>query len=351
MKAPTSLPIFSSYEFDSRFYDEIFTKNNEVREVYETLFNLFSEYSVDDFANLNDKAKDAFFNQGITFQVYGDKETKEKIFPFDLFPRIIGHEEWQKIEKGALQRSKALNLFLWDLYHDQKIIKDKIIPIDLIDSSVNFLKQMKGFNPPGGIYNHVSGTDLIKHSDGDHYVLEDNIRCPSGVSYVVGNRAALKRTLFGVFNHYPSYNVSDYGQNLLEIIESVKPKGVDLPKCVVLTPGVYNSAYYEHSFLAKQMGVELVEGRDLFIENDFVYMKTIRGLVRVDVIYRRVDDLFIDPLEFNKDSLLGVPGLFKCYMKGKVCLVNAPGTGVADDKAVYTYMPKIIKYYLDEEPI
>ena len=210
---------------------------------------------------------------------------------------------------------------------------------------------MKGFNPPGGIYNHVSGTDLIKHSDGNHYVLEDNIRCPSGVSYVVGNRAALKRTLFGVFNHYQSYNVSDYGQNLLEIIESVKPKGVDIPKCVVLTPGVYNSAYYEHSFLAKQMGVELVEGRDLFIENDFVYMKTIRGLVRVDVIYRRVDDLFIDPLEFNKDSLLGVPGLFKSYMKGKVCLVNAPGTGVADDKAIYTYMPQIIKYYLDEEPI
>ncbi len=351
MKAPTKLPIFSSYEFDSRFYDEIFTDNSEVRKVYETLFNLFSEYSVDDFANLNDKAKDAFFNQGITFQVYGDKETKEKIFPFDLFPRIIGHKEWCKIEKGALQRSKALNKFLWDLYHEQKIIKEGIVPIELIDSSVNFLKQMKGFNPPGEIYNHVSGTDLIKHSDGDYYVLEDNIRCPSGVSYVVGNRDALKRTLFGVFDHYQSYNVSDYGQNLLEIIESVKPKGVDIPKCVVLTPGVYNSAYYEHSFLAKQMGVELVEGRDLFIENDFVYMKTIKGLERVDVIYRRVDDLFIDPLEFKKDSLLGVPGLFKCYMKGKVCLVNAPGTGVADDKAIYTYMPQIIKYYLDEEPI
>lgn len=254
MKAPTNLPIFSSYEFDSRFYDEIFTSNNEVRKVYETLFNIFSEYSVDDFANLNDKAKDAFFNQGITFQVYSDKEAKEKIFPFDLFPRIIGNKEWCKIESGALQRSKALNEFLFDLYHDQKIIKEGIVPIELINSSVNFLKQMKGFTPPGGIYNHVSGTDLIKHSDGDYYVLEDNIRCPSGVSYVVGNRDALKRTLFGVFDHYQSYNVSDYGQNLLEIIESVKPKGVDLPKCVVLTPGVYNSAYYEHSFLAKQMG-------------------------------------------------------------------------------------------------
>jgi len=189
-----------------------------------------------------------------------------------------------------IQRSEALNAFLWDLYHDQNIIKEGIVPIELINSSANYLKQMKGFNPPGGVYNHVSGTDLIKHSDGEYYVLEDNIRCPSGVSYVVGNRAALKRTLFGVFDHYPAYNVSDYGQNLLEIIESVKPKGVDIPKCVVLTPGVYNSAYYEHSFLAKQMGVELVEGRDLFIENGFVYMKTIKGQERIDVIYRRVDD-------------------------------------------------------------
>ena len=351
MKKETQLPIFSSYEFNSRFYDEIFTQNNQVRDVYKTLFNLFSEYAVKDFVNLNDKVKDAFFNQGITFQVYGEKEMKEKIFPFDLFPRIIGHEEWQKIEKGALQRSKALNLFLWDLYHDQKIIKQKIVPADLIESSANFLQQMKGFNPPGGIYNHVSGTDLIKHADGNHYVLEDNIRCPSGVSYVIGNREALKRAMFGVFNHYKSYNVSDYGHNLLDIIESVKPKGVDIPKCVVLTPGIYNSAYYEHSFLAKQMGVELVEGRDLFIENDFVYMKTIKGLERIDVIYRRIDDAFLDPLEFNPDSVLGVPGLFKSYIKGKICLVNAPGTGVADDKAVYTYMPDIIKYYLDEEPI
>ena len=228
------MPIFSAYEFDSRFYDEIFTKDKQVREVYQTLFKLFSEYSVSDFVSLNDKAKDAFFNQGITFQVYNDKETKEKIFPFDLFPRIIGNEEWLKLEAGALQRSKALNLFLWDLYHDQKIIKQGVVPMDLISSSASYLEQMKGFNPPGGVYNHVSGTDLIKHSDGEYYVLEDNIRCPSGVSYVVGNREALKRTLFGVFNHYTSHNVSDYGQNLLEIIESVKPKGVDVPKCVVL---------------------------------------------------------------------------------------------------------------------
>ena len=221
----------------------------------------------------------------------------------------------------------------------------------MISSSANYLEKMKGFDPPGGIYNHVSGTDLIKHADGKHYVLEDNIRCPSGVSYVIGNRSALKRALFGVFDQYKIQSVNDYSQNLLEILETVKPAGVDSPTCVVLTPGVYNSAYYEHSSLAKGMGVELVEGRDLFVENDFVYMKTINGPERVDVIYRRVDDDFIDPTVFNPDSVLGVPGLFNAYLKGRVCLVNAPGTGVADDKAVYTYMPEIIKYYLGEEPI
>jgi len=210
---------------------------------------------------------------------------------------------------------------------------------------------MIDLDPPGGVYNHVSGTDLIKHSDGQYYVLEDNIRCPSGVSYVIGNRNALKRALFGVFNHYQIHTVTNYAENLLEIMESVKPKGIDVPNCVVITPGIYNSAYYEHSYLAKTMGIELVEGRDLFVENDFVYMKTITGPERVDVIYRRIDDTFIDPLEFRPDSALGVPGLFAAYKKGNVSLVNAPGTGVADDKAVYTYMPEIIKYYLGEKPI
>ena len=351
MKKPTNLPLFSSYDFNSKFYDELFDKNNEVRAIYKTLFNLFSTYSVNEFDHLNKRAKDSFFNQGITFQVYGEKEVKEQIFPFDLFPRIIDNKEWTVLEKGVLQRSKALNLFLWDLYHDQKIIKQGIVPEDLIKSSVNFLPQMIGLDPPEGVYNHISGTDLIKHSDGKYYVLEDNIRCPSGVSYVVGNRRAVKQTLFGVFNKYNAHTVEDYGSRLLEIIESVKPKGVDSPVCVIITPGVYNSAYYEHSFLANQMGVVLVEGRDLFVENDFVYMRTIYGPEKVDVIYRRVDDLFLDPLVFKKDSLLGVPGLFSVYMKGNVSLVNAPGTGVADDKAVYTYMPEIIKYYLDEEPI
>ena len=313
MKLNTSQPSFSSYQRDTHFYDEIFSENNEVKEVYKTLLNLYSEHTVQDFARLNEKAKASFFNQGITFQVYGEHETKEKIFPFDLFPRIIDHKEWSHIEKGVLQRSKALNHFLWDIYHDKKILKQGIVPIDLINSSANYLDQMQGLNPPGGIYNHISGTDLIKHSDGKYYVLEDNIRCPSGVSYVICNRTALKRALFGVFNHYQTHTVTDYAENLLEIMESVKPHGVDAPTCVVITPGIYNSAYYEHSYLAKAMGVELVEGRDLFVENDFVYMRTINGAQKVDVIYRRIDDTFMDPLEFRPDSTLGVPGLLAAY--------------------------------------
>ncbi|KQC33931.1 hypothetical protein AAU57_11770 [Nonlabens sp. YIK11] len=344
-------PIFSNYERAPETYDEIFDKDGNVKEVYKKLFDIYSEHSVDDFATLNNKAKSSFFNQGITFQVYGGKETKEKIFPFDLFPRIIDAKEWDHIERGVLQRSKALNHFLYDIYHDKKIIKDGIVPLEMISSSTNYLNQMNGIEPPGGIYNHISGTDLIKHSDGEYYVLEDNIRCPSGVSYVICNRTALKKALFGVFDEYQTFTVTDYAQNLLEIMETVKPLGVDQPNCVVITPGIYNSAYYEHSYLAKAMGVELVEGRDLFVENDFVYMQTINGPERVDVIYRRIDDQFIDPMEFKPDSTLGVPGLFSAYRKGNVTLVNAPGTGVADDKAVYTYMPEIIKYYLDEEPI
>ncbi|MDV7187820.1 circularly permuted type 2 ATP-grasp protein [Lutibacter sp. TH_r2] len=351
MKNKIELPLFSSYEFDSNFYDELFNKNKETRDIYKRLFKLLSQYSVNEFNSLNNRAKESFFNNGITFQVYNSDQVSEKIFPFDLFPRIINYKEWSTIEKGVLQRSKALNHFLWDVYHDQKIIKQGIVPLDLISSSENFLPQMVNLDPPEGIYNHVSGTDLIKHSDGNYYVLEDNIRCPSGVSYVVGNRAAVKHALFGVFNEYNAHTVVDYGANLLEIMESVKPKGVDNPVCVVITPGVYNSAYYEHSFLAKQMGIDLVEGRDLFVENDFVYEQTIYGPKKVDVIYRRIDDLFIDPLEFRADSVLGVPGLYSAYKKGNVSLVNAPGTGVADDKAIYTYMPEIIKYYLNEDPI
>ena len=343
--------IFSSYQRNPVLFDEIFDQEGQVKEVYSKLFELYGGHSISEYVNLNEKAKSSFFNQGITFQVYDKKKTKEKIFPFDLFPRIIPPEEWEIIESGCIQRSKALNLFLWDIYHDKNIIKEGIVPMDLISSSANYLDQMVNLDPPGGIYNHISGTDVIKHSDGQYYVLEDNIRCPSGVSYVICNRTALKRALFGVFDHYKTYSVTNYAENLLDLLETVKPKGVDVPNVVVITPGMYNSAFYEHSYLAKTMGVELVEGRDLFVENDFVYMKTIKGPQKVDVIYRRVDDAFIDPLEFNPDSVLGVPGLFAAYKKGNVTLANAPGTGVADDKAIYTYMPEIIKYYLNEEPI
>ncbi|HZJ19821.1 MAG TPA: circularly permuted type 2 ATP-grasp protein, partial [Pricia sp.] len=343
--------LFSSYQKNPLLFDEIFDRDGKIMSVYSELFDLYGEHSIKDYVKLNDKAKASFFNQGITFQVYDKNETKEKIFPFDLFPRIIGPKEWDIIERGAIQRSKALNLFLWDVYHEKKIIKQGIVPMDLISSSANYLDQMVGIDPPGGIYNHISGTDVIKHNDGQYYVLEDNIRCPSGVSYVICNRTALKRALFGVFNRYKTHTVTNYAENLLDLLETVKPKGVDVPNVVVITPGMFNSAFYEHSYLAKTMGVELVEGRDLFVENDFVYMKTIRGAEKVDVIYRRIDDAFIDPLEFKPDSSLGVPGLFAAYKKGNVTLANAPGTGVADDKAVYTYMPEIIKYYLDEEPI
>lgn len=343
--------IFASYKRDTNLFDEIYDEQGNITEIYQKLLKLYGEHSIKEYANLNAKAKSSFFNQGITFQVYGDKITQEKIFPFDLFPRIISKEEWDVIERGSIQRSKALNLFLWDVYHDKKILKQGIVPLDLISSSANYLYQMNGVDPPEGIYNHISGTDIIKHKDGKYYVLEDNIRCPSGVSYVICNRTALKKALFGVFNHYKTHTVTNYAENLLELLESVKPKGVDVPNCVVITPGMFNSAFYEHSYLAKTMGVELVEGRDLFVEKDFVYMKTINGPLKVDVIYRRIDDLFLDPLEFKPDSSLGVPGLFAAYKKGNVTLANAPGTGVADDKAVYTYMPQIIKYYLDEEPI
>lgn len=343
--------IFASYKRNPDLFDELYNSEGEIKEVYQKLFDLYGEHSISDYINLNTRAKSSFFNQGITFQVYDDKTVQEKIFPFDLFPRIIDAEEWDIIERGSIQRSKALNLFLWDIYHDKKILKDNIVPLDLITTSANYLDQMNGVDPPGGIYNHISGTDIIKHTDGKYYVLEDNIRCPSGVSYVICNRTALKKALFGVFNHYKTHAVTNYAENLLELLESVKPNGVDIPNCVVITPGMYNSAFYEHSYLAKTMGVELVEGRDLFVENDFVYMKTIKGPEKVDVIYRRIDDQFIDPLEFKSDSTLGVPGLFAAYKKGNVTLANAPGTGVADDKAVYTYMPQIIKYYLNEEPI
>jgi len=344
--------ILDSYKPEDAHYDEVFKDPGEPKEHYKSIVERFNQFSLGDFERINNEVKTAFFNQGITFAVYSeDKKPDERIFPFDLFPRIIPNQEWMQLEKGVIQRNKAINLFLHDLYHKKLILKDKVVPADLIFSSKNYLKEMIDFTPEGGIYTHISGTDLIKHTDGQYYILEDNLRCPSGVSYVLSNRLALKKSLFDLFNKLQTKTIYQYPEQLLEILKTVSPKGREHPTIVVVTPGMYNSAYFEHSFLAQKMGIPLVEGRDLFVDKNFVYMKTIHGPIRVDVIYRRVDDEFIDPLCFRKDSMLGVPGLMNAYRSGNVTLANAPGTGVADDKAVYHYVPGIIKYYLNEEPI
>jgi len=344
--------ILDTYHLEGSHFDEVYTESKYPKEHYETIVERFNQLSMTDFERINNEVKTTFFNQGITFAVYSnDKKADERIFPFDLFPRIIPYKEWMHLETGVIQRNKAINLFLHDIYHKKQILKDKVVPADLIFSSKNYLKEMIDFTPEGGIYTHISGTDLIKHTDGQYYILEDNLRCPSGVSYVLSNRMALKKSLFELFNKLKTRTIYQYPEQLLEILKTVKPKNTEVPAVVVVTPGMYNSAYFEHSFLAQKMGVPLVEGRDLYVEKDVVYMKTIHGPIKVDVIYRRVDDEFIDPLVFRKDSMIGVPGLMNAYRAGNVTLANAPGTGVADDKAVYNYVPDIIKYYLNEEPI
>ena len=341
-----------NYPKDKQLLDEVYDRHFHIRNHYQNVVDHFSKIKIKDFKDLNEYAKRSSFDQGITFNVYSDKDRGvERIFPFDLFPRIIPGSEWGIIERGITQRNRALNFFLKDIYNEKQILKDKIVPKDLIFSSSHYCKHMTDFVPKGGVYAHISGTDLIKHSDGEYYVLEDNLRCPSGVSYVLSNRIATKKTLPGLFSKSHVQLVVDYPEVLSEVLTSVAPQGIDEAVCVLLTPGIYNSAYYEHSFLALQMGVQLVEGRDLFVDNNFVYMRTIHGPKKVDVVYRRVDDDFIDPLVFRKDSALGVPGLLNALREGNVSLVNSPGTGVADDKAVYTYVPDIIRYYLDEEPI
>ncbi|MDB5261477.1 MAG: hypothetical protein JWQ14_758 [Adhaeribacter sp.] len=344
--------VFGNYQVPPQFLDEVFRNGGQVDPAYELIYNQFQKYSKEDFRSLNEHAKMSFLNQGITFSVYTDKaKGVERIFPFDLFPRIIPAAEWARLEEGILQRCIALNLFIQDIYNQKRILKDKVVPAELIFSSKNYNKEMIGFKPVGGIYNHISGTDLIKHSDGQYYVLEDNLRCPSGISYVLSNRVTMKRTLFPLFREFNVRTVHQYPQELLTTMQSVAPEGVDVPTCVVLTPGVYNSAYFEHAFLSHTMGIPLVEGRDLFVDNNFVYMKTINGPQRVDVVYRRLDDDFLDPLAYRSDSVLGVPGIMGAYRAGNVSLLNAPGTGFADDKAVYNYAPDIIRYYLGQEPI
>jgi uncharacterized circularly permuted ATP-grasp superfamily protein len=344
--------VFSNYHLSPDFLDEVFSDKYKAQDHYQKVLNHFSHISAQDFKELNDHAKLSFFNQGVTFAVYSDKaKGVERIFPYDLFPRIIPAQEWARLEEGLIQRNLAINLFIQDIYNKKQILRDGIVPAALIFSSKNYTKAMLGMKPVGRIYNHISGTDLIKHSDGEYYVLEDNVRVPSGISYVLANREAMKRTLFNLFRKFKIRPVQDYSQQLLAMMHSVAPEGTDTPTCVLLTPGLYNSAYFEHAFLAMDMGIHLVEGRDLFVDKNFVFMKTIYGPKRVDVVYRRVDDDFLDPLMFNPDSVLGVAGIMGAYREGNVTLLNAPGTGAADDKAVYCYVPDIIRYYLNEEPI
>lgn len=339
---------FSDYALDA-FYDEMFDEHRETRAAYQRLHQCLSELSKEELLRRQYAAERYLFSLGITFSVYSDEANIERIFPFDVIPRIIDASEWRIIEAGLKQRIEALNLFLNDIYHDRQIIKDKIIPDYIIDSSAGYLSACVGLTPPKKVWCHITGTDLVRSSDGKFYVLEDNLRCPSGVSYLLANREVMKRTFPEVFEQSGIYPVADYPQHLFETLQSVANRAN--PKVAVLTPGIYNSAYYEHAFLAQQMSVELVVGTDLVVKDEMVFMRTTKGLERVDVIYRRIDDVFIDPTVFRPDSLLGIPGIFNAYKKGNVTLVNAPGTGVADDKVVYAFVPKMIKYYLDQEPI
>jgi len=296
-------------------------------------------------------AEQALLNLGITFNVYGDEAGAERIFPFDIVPRIVDASDWSFIERGLKQRVQALNCFIDDIYHDQKIIGSGLVPADLIESAKGYLKPCLGLSPPQGVWCHINGTDLVRDRDGQLYVLEDNLRCPSGVSYVLENRQVLKRTFPQVFEASRVRPVDDYPSRLLDVLQDLAPVGYGTPTVVVLTPGMYNSAYFEHAFLAQQMGVELVEGRDLVVDNGYVMMRTTKGRQRVDVIYRRIDDHFLDPQTFNPASLLGVAGLMDVYRAGRVALANAPGTGVADDKALYAYVPQMIHFYLGEAMI
>jgi uncharacterized circularly permuted ATP-grasp superfamily protein len=341
---------FADYE-PGDFFDEMFDASRQARQPARALAQFVETLPDGELLRRQRSAERALLNLGITFGVYGDLAGNERIFPFDLVPRIVAAQEWSHIERGLKQRISALNLFIDDVYHKQSILKDGVVPAEIVRSASTFRAACVGLNPPRGIWCHITGTDLVRDKDGCIYVLEDNLRCPSGVSYVLQNRLIIKRTFPQLFESFRIRPVDDYASRLRDMLESLSPADVETPRVVVLTPGPYNSAYFEHSFLAQQMGVELVEGRDLVVSDGFVWMRTTKGFERVDVIYRRMDDDFIDPTVFRADSVLGVPGLFDVYRNGRVALANAPGTGVADDKVIYAYVPQIVKYYLDEDII
>lgn len=341
---------FDGYCTES-FYDELFEADEQPRPCAQPIIDRINSLEAGELERRQKAAEAALLHMGITFTVYGSEEGTDRIFPFDVIPRIVEPADWEYIESGLKQRIYAINLFLDDIYNEQQVLKDKVIPEDLIFSGSSFRPQCTGLHPPRGIWCHVSGIDLVRHSDGQFYVLEDNMRCPSGISYVLENREVLKRTFPWLFEYMNVRPVDDYPNRLLEMLEYLAPETVDSPSVAVLTPGIYNSAYFEHSFLARQMGCPVVEGRDLLVSDGFVYMRTTRGFERVDVIYRRIDDDFIDPKVFRSESLLGVPGIMEAYRSGKIAIANAPGTGIADDKAIYAYIPGIIKYYLDEDAL
>src|ERR1700758_3966389 len=342
--------LFTGYD-PNRFFDEMFASPTEVRPHYQRLFERYNDLTLGEFDRKRLVSDNSFLTQGITFTVYNDTEGTERIFPFDLVPRIIPLKEWQHIERGLTQRISALNLFLRDIYHEQHILKDGIIPSEIVHSAIHFRPEFMGFSVPKDIYIHVCGTDLVRDEDGNYLVLEDNGRCPSGVSYLLENRQAMKRVFPNLFSRHAVQPVDSYCQELLNVLRYIAPDDNPEPTVVLLTPGIYNSAYFEHSFLARTMGIEIVVGADLVVEGSFVFMKTTQGLKRVAVIYRRIEADFLDPLVFRKDSVLGVPGIVDAYRRGNVSLANTIGTGVADDKVTYYFVPKMIKYYMDQDPI
>ncbi len=341
---------FSGYE-PGGFYDEMFEAPGRARPGWALLKDKLESLNPGELGTRQSAAEKAFYDLGVTFTVYGRAEGTEKIFPFDIIPRIVLASQWRRIERGLTQRIMALNLFIHDVYNGKEILKDGVVPSDLVLSAQGYFKECEGLSPPLGVWCHITGADLIRDHKGEFFVLEDNLRSPSGVSYVLANRAVLKQTLPQVFAASKVRPVDEYPSLLLDMLHAIAPQRADSPQVGLLTPGVYNSAYYEHSYLAQQTGMELVEGRDLVVRDGYAHMRTTRGLVRVDVLYRRVGEDFLDPKVFRKDSLLGVPGIMDVYRAGRISLANAPGTGVADDKVIYAYVPKIIKYYLDEDPI
>jgi len=346
----TSDTMFSGYSVET-YFDETFTHEEEVRTPYEALLKAFEGYGQSEFQRRRSLTELVFLHQGITFTVYGDEKGTERTFPFDPFPRIIPAEEWAHLEAGLIQRVKAINLFLKDIYGEQEILKDEVIPSSLVLGNSNFRRQVHGVSLPHDVFTHIVGCDLIRDEEGTYRVLEDNLRNPSGVSYMLANRGVMTRSFPKLMQGLKVRPVRHYPIELLKMLQSLSPRDVPEPSVVVLTPGQYNSAYFEHAYLAQQMGVPLVEGRDLFADEGRIWMRSTRGRQQVDVIYRRIDDDFLDPVAFNPESMLGVAGLVQAYQSGRVAVANAIGTGVADDKAIYAYTPKIIEYYLGEKPL